>query len=458
MEHRIKKHRSPDLFNHIVRNWVRGRLVRISVVSLLTIYLTSCEGNPHHPLPEYDESLYMNIGGWDMPNDAKKMQDLASAGFTILLPHNGHMDFATDPAKASEYLDNALAAGLKVVIRDSDFGEHVWDSALGGHTNYKPADDKNVHLYKDHPAFYGIGIADEPQREQFDMTRRKLEDLRATFPQDKIGFVNICQFRTNFYIDFVDEFMTTVKPSFLSYDDYAMMKDGSIRPSYLRIMLFIKSKAQQYGVPAHQFILSVGHKGESWYRSPSVEDLRWQIACLMTYGYEWFSHFNCDRLDDTYEAMWDDGRNTNALYERIKTANLEVHAWDHVYMSFLNGWEGVAPITGSNGNQDVFFTELLNCNFGNLQVSQMTGIKSIVSNENMLLGAFKDKNGNKGFMATNATNPFNKKNAEATIIFEKSYRRVQVYEFGKPKIYKLDKNQSIILKLSPGEGKFLIPF
>ena len=429
--------------------------VTVTGIKAQPITFTVTQGG-YDQIPSYDESLFMHIGAFDMVFDVKKIQEVAVAGFTLLIPGESQVNFGINASSALQFMDYAQAFGLKVSVHDRDFCEYIFDSALGGITTYKPANNKNVHLYKDHPAFYGMNLCDEPQADQFNLVKQKLNEFRAEFPNDKLGCVNINPYRTGFYSAWVDNYMNTVQPSFLSYDDYAMFADGSVRNSYLQVMSFIKNKAMQYGVPAHQYILTVGHVGESAYRSPSLEDLRWQIACLMTYGYEWFTHYNISGYGANPETMWNNNGTTNALYEKVKTVNLEVHDWDHVYMSFLEGWEGVTPINGSSGSTDNFFSLLLIS--GYFKTGNIGGINSIASVENILVGEFKDKDNRKGFMITNATNPYNKKSTTVTIKFENSYSRLLVYEFGKPKVYDLDEQQGITLAFEPGEGKFVIPF
>lgn len=429
------------------RQWLRGLRTSPEVVAALEKY----------NIPEYDESLNMEIGAANAPADPQKIIDLAAAGFTVLLPDNGQMNFSSDPQGALLYLNRAHQAGIKVVLNDSGFCHSVWDSALGGSTQYDAPVKDNVHIYKNHPAFYGISIADEPQVCQFKMQKQKFDDFKAEF-QGKLGMMNICPYRKKFYESYVDEYMRTIQPQLLSYNDYAILdparKGGiTVRIEFFKFMAFIKAKAVQYGVPAHIYILTVGHKGESWYRNPSQEELRWQVAALMTYGYEAFSHFNTAPSDETYSSLWENNGAVNYLYRNVQTVNCEVHKWAYVYMSFCKHWKGVIPIVGEHRDPGVLFEMINNAK---LSLVDVEGVKNIISNQNLLLGVFEDGNKNKGFMITNAANPFYKIAAKVTIEFDSAYKGLLAFEFGEPRIYNLNDGK-ITLELEAGEGRFLIP-
>ena len=70
---------------------------------------------------------------------------------------------------------------------------------------------------------------------------------------------------------------------------------------------------------------------------------------------------------------------------------------------------------------------------------------------------FADADGNKGFMVTNASNPFDGITASYAVQFDKDYDGVLVCGKDGQEIYELDANWKITLELGPGEGNFLIP-
>jgi len=434
---------------------------RVALILAIILGLTACKSNNggeekmKYIIPEYNEDLVMDIGAWDGPALHQMRQSgfdyFGEADFTIIFPMSTHMDFGGDIDRALTYMDRAYKAGMKVVCEDTKFlGAWYHDAASGGSTEFIPADYSRVEYYKDHPAFYGMRISDEPQASQFEIIRMKLDEFEATFP-GKMSFVNVCPYREGFYETYVDEYMQTIKPEFLSYDDYAMLADGTIRQTYFKTLAYIKAKAEEYGVPAHTFLLSVGHGGERAYRNPSLADLRWQIACAFAYGYDWFSHFNCTPLNGTYEMMiGKQGGEPTPLYYDVQTVNKEVHKWDNVYLSF--DWIGTAPIIGSHGRANEMFALI---NDGIIKLGEIEGIKDIATNEDLLFGVFEDAKGNRGFMAVNATNPYEGIPSTVTVEFD-GYQGVMVYAKGEPEIIDLADGK-VTLDLESGEGKFLIP-
>ena len=82
------------------------------------------------------------------------------------------------------------------------------------------------------------------------------------------------QLGTKNYQEYLDTFLTTVKPDVLCYDHYALMKDGTLRPDYFQNLAFIREAALRHGVPAWNGILSWSHGP---YASPTPEQMRWQV-------------------------------------------------------------------------------------------------------------------------------------------------------------------------------------
>ena len=138
------------------------------------------------------------------------------------------------------------------------------------------------------------------------------------------------------------------------------------------------------------------------------------------------------------------------VFDRVKTADLEILAWDHIYMSF--DWLGTTSVLGSKNEENWMFTLLQY----ELPLEDVNGVSDVTSDEDVLLGSFEDEDGNKGFMLTNASNPSEKKEANVNVTFSSQYKGVLVIDDGEESVIAL-KNGVANIKLDAGEGKFLIP-
>ena len=419
---------------------------------------SSCKRRGEYAVPSYQKGAKMDIGVWDM--DPVWLELFAEAGFNLAISSpkvdfNGSGWGADTQERAIQFLNRAQAAGVKVIVRDSAFCEPISEYSL----SYAPpaADKKNVHLYKDNPAFYGLLVSDEPfsniypHADAIDALKFKAGEVRAEFP-GKVPFINIAVFVTNTWGEggALDMLMKEVKPEILSFDEYVIMADKTIGSGYLTNLAKIKRAAAAAGVPACSILLATGHETETRrYATPDYNTMRWQVACNQTFGYDAFLHYAGDQYDDKMDAIIKMGKKTQ-LYEDIKAVHAELRAWEHVYLSYK--WEGVAAVLSDESNRNDLFTNIPD----KTPANKIPGIKKITNSQDVLVGIFKDADGNRGYMLTNASNPWQAKNAYVNVTFD-GYKGVQVWADGEPQISDLDENGKTLISLAPGQGKFLIP-
>ena len=406
-------------------------------------------------IPLYDESVEADIIAWGAPAPWKAAQDgmneIAECGINVIIPWG--YDFGTNTASAKQMLARAEIAGLKVIVTDTKLCNNEFE----GGKLHLPSDTANIKEYKNSPAFYGVHIVDEPEIGTWPALKAKYQDVNGLFP-DKFNFVNINQKVPGFeaqarqYMDL----MTPVGLDHLSFDMYGLFGDGTIRDSFFRDRELISAVARDYGVPAMDNIQVNGntdgmHNG-SGYADPGIPGLRWQMAVDMAFGYQKFLYYAYGHPDVRYEKLINSYGEKNMAWYNLQTVTLEFREWDHVYMDFAANCKGTAVIPGSHGKTDWNLASLWRC----LGPNDIDGVKSIVSSEYLLMGIFKDGNGNKGFMVTNATNPFEEKTAEFTMELDGGYDGVMIFKNGENDIKDLQ-NGKLTLSLEPGEGNFLIP-
>ncbi len=384
-------------------------------------------------VPTYEDDKEITIGVWNGSFVYLKDQhiaDLADAGINLLV---GHYDVTT------EFLDNCAAHNVSVIP-----DERSWN---GG-----------VPSYYSHSAIKGLCVSDEPTAGEFDSLSQKHTLWKQTMG-DKLFYVNLFPSYANSGAlggsldSYVSNFINKVRPDVLSYDYYAIQKDpdntevNRLRDTYFSDIDVYSHYAKQASIPLWYSVQTAGHQT---YASPTTEELRWQMAVAMTYGSKALLHYVYSSHESGYDPMVNMQGEKLPVFDRVKTADLEILAWDHIYMSF--DWLGTTSVLGSKNEENWMFTLLQY----ELPLEDVDGVSDVTCDEDVLLGSFEDEDGNKGFMLTNASNPSEKKEANVNVTFSSQYKGVLVIDDGEESIIAL-KNGIANIKLDAGEGKFLIP-
>lgn len=425
-----------------------------------------------YAVPQYDESLEIEIGAWESPGAKDYSQRafdlIADSGINILMPMYDFADFAFGgEAKTTQLaiLDRAYNASLKVLVSDSDLVDHqMYGAGLD-----KPSVFDNVRYYEEHPAFHGVYMVDEPTGARFPLVKEKYDIVKGRFP-DKRAFIDIVPAYTPqgmgypTYEALVRDYLQVTGDEWCQFQIYPLVVDKTLREDYYNNIEIVKRVSVEYGAKSSCCIMIQKatdglYSARGGYADPGVAGIRWQMAVLQAYGFHQFIDYTYGTSDPAYEFVIDNKGNPTKVWTNLRAANREVREWDHVYMSFVDGWEGTAVIRGANlvsGGEESW---MLNMIKQSVKPGEIPGIKSVTSDESVLMGIFKDNKAakNKGFMATNATNLWDGKTAKMTVQFDKEYKGVMVFEKGIPEIYDLDKNNNAVITLEPGEGKFIMP-
>lgn len=298
-------------------------------------------------------------------------------------------------------------------------------------------------------AVIGMCIYDEPtlaELEKVGLTQSAFAALlEENSLNDKIFFVNLLPdyaFESQTaYEEYVDAFLSKTKPQVISVDYYALMKDGTVRDTFFYNMNYLAEKSKETNVPLWYTLLTAQH-GE--YAATTAEQLRWQAAVAMTYGSKGILHYVYSGDSDHNGLMrLVDGKwvKNAELFAKVADIDNEISLWDHIYMSF--DWQ----CTGTIGSSDLFA--------GLNAFSTISGKGSISATSGKgaaICGVFTDKNGNYGYMLTNASGS---ESAEINVSFGSEYGAVALIRNGVTSIVKTSDLSTI--GLAAGEGVFMIP-
>jgi hypothetical protein len=229
----------------------------------------------------FAETNFFPIMPWNhAPNDPAVLQKIRECGFTLA----GFV--------SPDTLDACQKAGLKAIVSDARTSGYDWtivNSAL--------ARSNVASLIKQvgkHPAVFGYYLRDEPDAKWFPGLENVAAPIRELAP-DKWPYINLFpdyaenwQLGTTNYAEYLERFISTCHPRIISYDNYSLMDDGSVRDNFWSNLESIRAAAQKHGIEFWNIVLSVAHFN---YAEPTAAGLRLQAYCTLACGGRGLSFF-----------------------------------------------------------------------------------------------------------------------------------------------------------------------
>ena len=433
-------------------------------------------------LPNYDEleSDELIINGWYTPAISKEsFQTYKDCGFNYIFIQgevNGYNTMSNATIQALELCDEL---GLKAIV-----------------TIDRP---ENAVIYAEtfvqYDCFVGFNY-DEPVvrtntingRLGFYELQPYVEALEAAYPQVEF-MVNLNPSTSMVYnwggenvpmtyaehLDYFEEYLGGIyankqATNWLSCDDYVLKNDTSLKtPNYLKKtwlfnieILAERKRDTEYGFTTNFFIQSQAYNPGNL-RIPTYNDLRMQIYSLMAFGYDSISYYcygtppydttlpvSCDALVDR------SGNKTQIWYDSQKI-NLEVRKFEKVYGQFKDNWLGTAQILGTNNTSkdEMYQNGSFSLNHP-VSVDKLSGVDTITSTEDIIVGYMKDNSGNSGFMVVNYNDTTYNKKSQVEMKFDVADKALIFIDGEKQDLTLTDNTLNLDLDL--GEGVFVIPY
>jgi hypothetical protein len=230
------------------------------------------------------QTNFFPIMPWNAPpHDPEVLKKIHDCGFTVA-------GFVS-PAG----LDACSKAGLKAIVSDARVSNYDW-------ANVDPEKARQnvsalVAEVGRHPAVFGYYLRDEPSTGFFAGLENVASIVRELAP-GKWPYINLFpdyaengQLGTTNYAEYLERFISTCHPRIISYDNYSLMDDGSVRGSYWSNLEAIRSAAKSHNLEFWNIALSVAH---FHYREPNAADLRFEAYTTLAYGgrgLSWFTYF-----------------------------------------------------------------------------------------------------------------------------------------------------------------------
>lgn len=264
-------------------------------------------------------------------------------------------------------LDLCQKYGIKYLVRDSNTNEP--DEEL-----MRAALEK----YAKHPAFAGLKVQDEPGVNSFE----RFGDAHPIFQKllpDKYFYINLlpsystpaqlqygaATTQTSGSITFeqyLDAYIKTVKPKFLSYDYYALTeKKDFIQTGYFNELSTFRKLGLKNNIPYWVFIQACSFN--SLTRRPNEAEILWQVNTSLAYGakgIQYFCYFTPIE-DDIFQGNFiDKNGNKTEIYAYGQKANRQIAAVDDVLMNSVSKGvivTGTSPILDSRRR----YTDKIRC-------------------------------------------------------------------------------------------------
>ncbi len=291
----------------------------------------------------FADTNFFPIMPWNSPpNDLTVLKKIHDCGFTLA-------GFVAPGA-----LDHCQEAGLKAIVSDARLSNYEWGSVDEGKARNNVSNV--VAEVGKHPAVFGYYLRDEPSAGWFAGLEKAASAVRA-FAPGKWPYINLLpnyaenwQLGTTNYGEYLERFIATCHPQIISYDNYSLMDDGSLRPEYWSNLEAISAACRQHSIHFWNIVLSVAHFN---YREPSAADLRFEAYTSLAYGARglaWFTYF-APPVGGYRAAPIDQFGNETPAWQAMQNINLQVQklaptllqlTWNEAYHI------GTAP-TGAQG-------------------------------------------------------------------------------------------------------------
>lgn len=391
--------------------------------------------------------------GWvkDSVDFENGIKNMAACGINVNIPYIWGGD---TPEYRHRLLDAAYKYGIKTYVYDAAF-----NSYLKSGSGYNPSTaEAMIASYKNHPAFLGHFIADEPSLSEINSLQNAAARYKSLLP-GKDFYVNLLPNynMSSGYSNYIDNYFGKLGLGYLSFDYYALQGlpgNYSMKTSFLHNLNYLAQRTGAENADFYTVLCSAGHYNSSdgvYLRKPQAEsDLSFQAYTALAYGSKRITWFTYGAMGDdpTYGeqyGMLDSKGTKTEIYDLAKSVNEEIQYFADIYLNYR--WIGTMLKEGSQGGTNPSFT-----NVGSAALSSYYAISSFTSTQDAILGVFSNGSNN-AFLLSNFNDPALGISTSATITFDQRYT-LRIYKGGQMQQVQLPPNKQYTFSLDSGEGVF----
>lgn len=430
----------------------------------------------------YKDTLRVEISAWgfplmydaenntyDTPENRERAREMREAGITTVnLAGRNNMypgSYLGGNPTAEEVVahDKTLAD----IFHDNGMKSVVFTSNLGRKTVHWDFDSVGMPDFTGTEGFSGLMVWDEPVPEGMATLARYADLFEQIYKDTDVTFmVNLFPsysdlFATGGFGAYLQSYCETVLSrvsgnKFLSLDTYPIRTDGDLDVTQLYDIAMLTHYAREYDAEAHLVLQSA--QTASKRRTPELGELSMQAYAALAFGADslsWYTYITAEEQgfgDNT--APVDQNGKKNETYAALAKVNNDIAAFGYAYRCF--DWKGIMmnPVTTKSSMnlvlKDRFFASEL------LTYDDLNMLAGAESEQDYLLGAFEDANGNEGFLLSNYCAKNDASDVSVDLEF-KDADTLMIWQGGEKKLLPLSDGK-ITIDLSFGEGVFMIPY
>ena len=252
--------------------------------------------------------------GWSA-GDESVLKDIKDCGFNLA----GIM--------TPEYVNVAKKVGLKCIVDDYRIS-NVIDWVDISDAEIEKRVNSVVRPLKGNSAVFGYYLKDEPGSGLYPTLARWKSAFSKADPK-AISYINLLPIGAQDggvrdYDEYVDKYITTVKPTYISYDHYTLYDDGSMNDSFYRNLEVIRKASVKHDIPFWNIIQSVSFANWS---DPTPAGLSVQAYSTLAYGGKgicYFTYFT-PLIGNFRNSAIDQFMNKTPTWDMVRRVNLQMH-------------------------------------------------------------------------------------------------------------------------------------
>lgn len=222
----------------------------------------------------------------------------------------------------------------------------------------------------------------------------------------------------------------------------------------LNMAILAKNNNYDYGACIQAFDQGGTGYGNHKYRAPeTLAEIRWQVYMNIAMGAKKINYFAFGQGDNG-EYMTVD-LNPTPIYVLVQQANEELNRVDHVFASFET-WVGLKTYGATGSNTLSAGLQMVADRGQNLQ--SLTGVSSVTTSKELVVGEMIDGNGNHGYMLVGYGDPMldDGTPTQVSMTFDGAAGFI-VYRNGERTLVEAQGDGVFSTTLEAGDGVFVIP-
>lgn len=419
----------------------------------------------------------------------EKFTEYRDCGFDIIMfqaddPYRGE-EFQTSHIK--DLMDKAHEAGLKAIIFDKRLHDYSASESpiVGENCEFKSQEELESYVadcmkdYRNHPAFYGLLLRDEPNYRMLPALGAVIRAIRAVDPDcfAQCNLFPLANGQAQLYREgatentvlsayewYVREFLRETGSDYVMFDSYPMTVSGGasmIKAEHLKGMQIVADICRELDKDFYMAIQSSSwmNNRERKTRPVLEEDLYWQWNLCLGMGVRQISYFTYQRkrtnvwsgeyFDDGTSFLSSSGERT-PLYTWAKNVHEEMQKLVPVIFEF--DYCGLSTYVSQPAPCNVGF-------LGGVRDDEFTMLEDVtISPSSVLLVTemYDDEKQQYGYMVMNIADPDAASSVNAELAFSEA-DAVSVYGNGTNEVFALDEGKFSV-ELAPGRGVFVLPY